>query len=748
MPNESTLLPQYVTSTDLNPYESDKSTGNALANGKIYFWKNQSRISPKDVFQLTVNSMTGNYEYVALPNPITLSNAGTIQDSSDNNVALYYYPFDANGNQELYYIQVFDSNGLEQFTRDAWPYPNVDLSPSITANDFVGLNNIITNPQFAVMNFTAGTTLTIPLILSGSPPNTQNIQIAPGWVLNVTFTATTSVAVQHSGVAGTSGDPFNPPFLLTVTPSANITSLYLNQYLSGTYPNVNSNPSWGLQWGTINNLLSGTALVGAASTLTMNYIQSSALSVPTTIFSYPNTTGGPVQVSTNNTVEISAGNSQNGLTGYDIIQLVLSNNSPTQFGNVQVVALYGSNVSTGTNIGSFDQTPVNRQVDQMFNYYNPLLQAKPIPSYLVGWDFPLNPAQLGATIAAQAVGANKSYYGPAYTTTAAGGWDQTIFFQSVNSGITVSRDTTGVLKTAAAPVDGTQLALIQYVSAPQAIEMLSRRKCVNISANASVATVATVSLWYTKTALPSTIGSNNSIVLTLDADGYPATQNGTWVQVPRSGLGGSLTTTTATNAAKITIATAPTGAANFNQYPLSGWDMQGNTDINSATYFAIVVGTASLAQSAYILWQSISCQDGDIATVPAAKTSAETVIDCQQFFEMSFPIGGTPPKQNYGINTGEYQCSQVQPASTVNQLVGLVSYKTTKFAVPTTLGFYNPGATGAAQVPRDESAGVDCAMVVGKTNATTGFSITCTTGGGSAGNTLGLHWTADCRFGQ
>ena len=39
------------------------------------------------------------------------------------------------------------------------------------------------------------------------------------------------------------------------------------------------------------------------------------------------------------------------------------------------------------------QNSVNRQNDYLFHYYNPLLQYKPIESFLIGWDFPVNPAQ-------------------------------------------------------------------------------------------------------------------------------------------------------------------------------------------------------------------------------------------------------------------------------------------------------------------------------------------------------------------
>jgi len=62
---------------------------------------------------------------------------------------------------------------------------------------------------------------------------------------------------------------------------------------------------------------------------------------------------------------------------------------------------------------------VPRQIDHLFHYYKPLLAYKPIPSALIGWDFPTNPAQFGVTGSTGAIGANKSAYA----------WDQTILFQ-------------------------------------------------------------------------------------------------------------------------------------------------------------------------------------------------------------------------------------------------------------------------------------------------------------------------------
>src|SRR5204862_1365630 len=58
------------------------------------------------------------------------------------------------------------------------------------------------------------------------------------------------------------------------------------------------------------------------------------------------------------------------------------------------------------------------------------------PSFLTGWDFPLNPAQFGETIAPKAIGGQTSYYA----------WDQTIVFQETTNSLTISRAVHGGLE--------------------------------------------------------------------------------------------------------------------------------------------------------------------------------------------------------------------------------------------------------------------------------------------------------------
>lgn len=704
------LDPLYITSVDLSPYLVNKSTGEALAYGKIYFFKDDDRTDPKPVFELSYNSMTGIYSYSQLPNPVTLSATGTIDDGNGNNVALYYYPYDEFGNVELYYVVVVDAGNQLQFTRDAWPYPNVDGGSSGGGNS-VNSTNMLTNPQFAKVLFNAGQTLTISYTGAG----TDVIELAPGWDLNITYTGNGSIDVVQTPIAGSSAFPFNPPYTLNFTPGSNITRLTLTQRL-------NNNPDWAApQVANSGGYLSGSILLGPSTSVTMNYVKSAGSPASQEILSETNSGGTYTQV--NGTIQLDpASNPQTGAVGYDIIEIVLPFGAPSIISNVQVVPL-----TSNATITSFDQTPVNRQIDQMFNYYKPQLDYKPIKSYLIGWDFPLNPMQLlGPTVAASAIGANKSKYV----------WDQTIVFQSTNSGVGVTRANSGALVTTAAAT--TQMALIQYLPATIARKILNGPSSANVSALTSVVAgvTATISLWYTTGASLPSMSTNDSIVASLDANGKPATFNlaggVAWTEVTRSKLGD----------AKFTIGTSST--ENFNNYGFSGWDIDGIAAASTATFFAIVVGTASVTSPGTISWNSISLVPGYIPTIPAPQTLSEVLHDCQAFVEKSFDVG-TVPIQALGTSTGETMWMQGRDGSS-GEYMPSVKYSVAKYQTPSSITTYNPSAANA-QV-RNEAQPIDCSNTAVYNSTLNGFSISYTTPGGTVlGQLLGVHWVTNAQLG-
>lgn len=134
---------RYQLAPSLEMYFVDKDTGLPLTNGQVYFFEDDARTIPKSVFQLS--GSPPNYSYTVLPNPSILSSVGTFQDDSGNDILPYYFPFDDDGNIQLYYIEVYDQNGVLQFTREG--FPNFSAEDILADND---VTNFIANGQFLV----------------------------------------------------------------------------------------------------------------------------------------------------------------------------------------------------------------------------------------------------------------------------------------------------------------------------------------------------------------------------------------------------------------------------------------------------------------------------------------------------------------------------------------------------------------------------------------------------------------------
>ena len=418
-----------------------------------------------------------------------------------------------------------------------------------------------------------------------------------------------------------------------------------------------------------------------------------------------------------NTIQLAtASNTDSSNVGYVDIIVSLPIGATTTFSNVQIVGLETNEPNV-----VYDQTPVNRQMDYMFHYYNPLLQYKPIPSYLTGWDFPLNPAQfLGSSVAAQAVGANKSFYA----------WDQTIVFQSVNSGVSVSRGGNGEFVLTAATT-GVQPAIIQYLSGPIVKEMLNSRMSCAIESKTSrtLGVNATISLWYcTDVSLPNVAtGTNNSIVATLDANGHPSTLNGTWIEVPRSSLGN----------AQFTVNTNATTNFNFNGF--NGWDMQGISATQTANFFAIVVGFGAITAADTISINSVSAVPGDIPTRPAPQSSLQVLADCQYYYQKSFNQGIVPATA-VGLGNGE---NYLYDGNATIQ--GYIYFKNIIRNNPT-ITFLNPVNNNNQAYNINTS--MDVASTTTYTNATgqNGFGIVWGAGA-YPWQAVAVNWTADARLG-
>lgn len=647
----------YITAVDLEEYFVDKDTGLPLAGGQIQFWVDGARTTPKLVYELTgdpTNSQGGGYSYAPLPNPITLSDVGTVQDSNGNNTPIYYYPYDSNGQLQLYYIVVVNSLGVVQFTREAWP--NVTLTQVAGASESISANQI-SNGQFSVMSLPGGLN---SQVISFTGVATNLYYIAPGWVLSVGHNGAGTVTVTRTALTGSSGYPTNPNYWLTVTPGANVTSLILYQRFDS--PSV---------WSQTNNggdgWISASVALDAGSSLEIKYVPSSGTATSILAASnatiVPNTSAKTVQLPVSN-------NASTPNTGYVDIQLILPVGQPTTFSSVQIVSM---NVNLG-NVPYIQDAPERQQVYAL-NTYLPSLLYKPTKSFLVGWDFPLNPAQFGEALNPLPVNNSSAY-----------AWDQTIVYSSGNNAVKYSRAPSGAFRLSG--LVASSVAVIQYISQRQAREILNQSVSVMVAATTDNATpiASTVSLFWTDgTALPN-LGAGTSIVASLNASGNVATVNnptaGTWNRIsPASGLG-----------ATFQLGTAASG---FNYYDFNDFTLGQGAGGTTATFAAIVVGFGNLPVGQNIDINSISLVPGAQATIPAAQSYTEVLNECRHFYWKSYLSSDAPGTVT---DTGKY----ILPANLVwNSITGrdyyypasfIVNFPQPMHAAPV-YNFYNPAGT-------------------------------------------------------
>jgi hypothetical protein len=614
------LDPRYIAATDLDPVILDKVTGLPLVGGQVFFWQDLSRLTPQPVYELS--GSPPNYTFTQLPNPMILGPKGNFMDNSGADVAVYYYPFLSDGTPSLYYISVFNALGVPQFVRQAWP--PIAIEEEVAGQGASDFENAIINGQFGVVNFNTTQNPTAQLVLTIAAGNNQVFNFAPGWQLLVNATGAGSITLNQIAIPGTSNFPGQPPYALQVTSTGAITSLIVQQVLTGN-PNIFSQDFQG-NGGWVNTSI--TLAPGIGNDVTVNYVPNGGL-VSKTLLTANNVATG-VWKTFNASVQLPMGaNPNDGPSSSTDIQIVLPVGSTTTFTNFQIVSSFTAFANPAG--VAYQEVPLTVQQGELFGFYQPQLNYKPLNSYLVGWDFPKNPGQLGYTFAASGA--------PSGTNLSAYTWDQTILFQSASKEAGVTRGTSGeyVITASAA----TQVALIQYLDQAEAQEILSGNVSVNISGytNQIGGIEGTVSLWVTAGNVGTQMTSNNSIVASLDATGYPTTNNpnaGTWTEItPQLGSAGS---------AKFMLGTARTSTASkYNNIALNSFGLNNAGAITSATVnqFAIVVGFASLTTSNVITIDSISLVPGDIATRPAPLSIAQTLFNCQQYYEQSYISGVT-----------------------------------------------------------------------------------------------------------
>jgi hypothetical protein len=654
------LNSKYVTSSDLESLFRNKDTGEPLANGTIKFFKDTARTVPKSVYQLD-NSPS--YSYVDIGSVITLSAVGTVQNNAGENIILYYLPFlnESSTEQDLYFAEIYDSNGNLQFTREAWPNPVAGggvTPPLQTSSD---QDNQIANPSFTNIFLNDGAN-----VFNFSTASNERISIAPDWEIVVSGSG--SVTITRDAVDGNQKIPTSPPYELTFTIGSGITQCLLNQRMntnSGIWASTDFSPIF----------LSGSFVARntAVGDLTFEMVYAPSSGASHIIFSDQIDNNYKFHGSTSTQVPYSS-DGNFGKNGYVDIYVKLPIASSFKISSINLFVSYDKPDSV---LPSIDSS--NRNTAYQGDYYIPRLNKKPIPSFMQAWDFSVNPFQFGLP----AIPGSPDYIA-----------DQTI--AQIVGGATATTARSPVVKGLSVTTSGTNSAfmLMQYLEEGDAYAVLGKRLSANIFAYTSTAGVTIPVRVYlfrapSGTGFPLNLG-------TLSSDGNFSLTAGGWTQVPRSNLPQAQKTLNVSSSGDI--------YNESNDIGFNGWQITDPTQLNNTGQFCMVV-TFGCPNSAVVNIGSISLVPGDIPCRPAPQSKAEVLEICQKYYEKSYNPNVAPGTVTYenqlmSIQTTYPNDDPTNNGKQRNMVASLFGfrYQTLKRVVPS-LSIYNPrtGSNGSVQ---------------------------------------------------
>lgn len=697
---------RYIATKSLTEYFVDKATGKPITGGWVEFYKDNDRSSPKLVYQLS--GSPPNYTFEALPNPVDISVGSLVNgDAPPVIITPYYFPYDENGDLELYYIKIYNEDAILQKELEAWP-PDVagNSSPTDAGNI---INNQVSNSQFVdiLFNEDYGTTIDISGPVSGLV-----VEIAPDWFLKISANGAGSVVVNRNELAGSLNIETNPPYELSILPEGgNISELKLFQ-------RFRHNPDiWASEY------LAGGVLISSSDGISHEVIMSYAPSVSAspTVITFGNT-GPSGYFYLSDTILLGPGvNTDLPSVGYVDLVLTLPIN-----GGVKITSVFLAGLDANNTV-SYDQETVNRQEDYLFHYYNPLIQQVPVPSILQGWDFRVNPAQWGATQSMGAIGSASKYL-----------WDQLIGWQSANNIFSVAR---GSPHTLSISVSNTgQLALVQYFTGAQLTQLLTSGFSVLMKMAVSGFNCAgTVSFWTTTDVSLPSMSSNLSLINSLDANGKPNAFHGNWTEIPRNYRGDAKFATTLSGIVDI---------------PLEGWNNQDGSVAANATFGAIVIGFAPITAPQTIIIQSISCNSGSLARPCAPLSYNETLSILQYYYEKSYGADISPGAVTAVNSLARYQgLYGTTPSVEIHPTGFSIEFRNIKRTTATTSLYSPTGAINNVRLVRD-------ATVIGNIPTTNWNAQAGSYGalylannntpidtGGSQQAIIDFHYVADARLG-
>ena len=338
------ISPLYIPDFFLETLFISKDSGLPLSGGIVTFYQDNQRATLKPVFQIT--GTYPNYTFTELPNPMVLSSVGDFVDSLGNPTVPYFFPYDASGVEERYYVTITDADGVSQFTREAIPY--IPDSGSSSTN-LTNAENSISNSQFVEVLFESNG----PAAYSVTGTDTVT-PIAPDWDLITTGTGTVTVT-RTTSIGATS--PANPIYALKLA-TTGITGTYkLRQRFTNT-PRI-----YGGDYVSAYFVASVTS--GSAVNVIMNFTQSSG-----TNFELLNESvaagSGFLEFADTHAITATGASESDG--GYVDVSLEIDVDSTISVSCIQLAG-----VSSATDVLGFNQQTEAEEINRLYQYAYPIV---------------------------------------------------------------------------------------------------------------------------------------------------------------------------------------------------------------------------------------------------------------------------------------------------------------------------------------------------------------------------------------
>ena len=564
---------------------------------------------------------------------------------------------------------------IENFVPGSSGSTNTDLSTS---------QNLITNPQFADVDFVS------PYTFTQGSSGTYTIDVGPGWQLVLTGTGTTILTqVENSGSTWTSTIPGNPPYSLTINNSGWTTASLVQTFANN-----------------------GEIFANGAVSMSAMFKATSVGQFISLIY-HPN---GP-----SNDTTVAAGTINPG--DYSILSGVIDlppseNTNSGEAANVQmIIRLQPTNTITITNVQFIGQsvnlstqnlvTPLfqeisyERIVDQEFHVYKDSLLTEPKSNILSGWTFALNPWQF-ITNAVTTVSSKTQYIA-----------DQTILHQETASSLATGQGDNTVnfglqVNSLYGASANNRFAIIQYIDtltiAPywgQNLSCLVRALFFRPN-GASILPIPQLKmrLIYRTTAVP-TIG-NSEPITGWDANGDLTFASGWTAIEPLNDV--NYTLLNSSGASAEFKANSPGYAYDQFQLPPAPNGTYANLPTSIAYLGVVIYINAPLDNTAsgmvdYMVFDRVSLVPNDYAIDASPETYDETLRKCQFYYEKSYDSSVLPGTASLSSSLIFPQAVATGGGSTYYWPSAFsINYRAVKRASGGTLKIYSPNSGTVANV--------------------------------------------------